>query len=94
MDRSEVLNIIYEALDLVLDGKKYELDESFVLFGNGAIIDSLDLVSVIVDVESEIGDIADKAIALTDDRALSQEVSPFDSVKNLTNYIMILLMEE
>ena len=94
MDRSEVLKIIYEALDLVLDGKKYELDESFVLFGNGAIIDSLDLVSVIVDVESEIGDIADKAIALTDDRALSQEVSPFDSVENLTNYIMILLMEE
>jgi acyl carrier protein len=94
MDRSEVLKIIYEALDLVLEGEEYELNERFVLFGNGAIIDSLDLVSVIVDVESEIGDIADKAIALTDDQALSQEVSPFDSVKNLADYIMILIMEE
>ena len=94
MDRSVILKIIYEALDLVIEGNDYELDESFVLFGNGAIIDSLDLVSVIVDVESEIGDITDKAIALTDDRALSQEISPFDSVKNLSDYILILLKEK
>jgi acyl carrier protein len=93
MDRNQVLKIIFEALELVLEGKDANLDESFVLFGAGAIIDSLDLVSVIVDVESEIGDIADKAIALTDDRALSQEVSPFDSVRNLTDYIMMLLEE-
>ena len=94
MDRIEVLKIIFEALELVRGGKDYKLDESFVLFGTGAIIDSLDLVSVIVDVESEIGDIADKDIALTDDRALSQEVSPFANVKSLTDYIVMLLEEE
>jgi len=92
--RNEVLKIVFEAIELVLGGKDTILDESFVLFGDGSIIDSLDLVSVIVDVESEISDITDTAIALTDDRALSQEVSPFDSVKNLADYIMILLEED
>lgn len=58
-----------------------------------AELDSLSLVSVIVDVEGDISDLLSHSISLTDDRAMSQEISPFSNVKSLLAYIMILAAE-
>jgi acyl carrier protein len=63
------------------------------LFGADAALDSLSLVSVIVDVEAAISDAIGREISLTDDRAMSQTVSPFSNVSTLTNYILFLLSE-
>lgn len=63
------------------------------LFGTDAVLDSLSLVSVIVDVEGAVSEQAGREISLTDDRAMSQEVSPFTDVNALTAYIQLLLSE-
>jgi acyl carrier protein len=61
------------------------------LFGVDAALDSLALVSVIVDVETAISELAGQAISLTDDRAMAQRISPFSSGNALTAYISDLL---
>ncbi|MYM25451.1 hypothetical protein GTP46_22735 [Duganella sp. FT135W] len=64
------------------------------LFGADAVLDSLSLVSVIVDVEGAVSEQAGRDISLTDDRAMSQAVSPFTDVNSLTAYIELLLSEQ
>lgn len=76
------------------EGDVIEFAEDFVLFGPGAVIDSLDLVNVITEVEESISDEFDLALSLTDDRAMTREVSPYDSVSTLKEYVLELLSEK
>lgn len=95
--RDEVHKIIFEALEslnqeLDEDGR-VEIGPATPLFGPDAELDSLSLVSVIVDVETALTIKWGAPISLTDDRAMSREVSPFDDVGTLTDYILELLAE-
>ena len=97
MTENEVLEIILRALRNLKaelgDSAKFEVGPFISLFGPSATLDSLALVSVIVDVEGDISAELGRNISLTDDRAMSQEVSPFDNVQTLLKYIMILVNE-
>jgi acyl carrier protein len=95
--REQVLRIVFDALESL----NQELDEAervaigptTPLFGPDATLDSLSLVSVIVDVETALTVQWGAPISLTDDRAMSREISPFDDVGTLTDYILELLLE-
>jgi len=63
------------------------------LFGEGGVLDSLALVSVVTDLEEEIHDEFDKHITLADEKAMSQKSSPFSTVETLTEYIYKLIQE-
>lgn len=63
------------------------------LFGVDAEIDSLSLVSVIVDVETALSLDHGLEVSLTDDRAMGRAVSPFTDVPALKDYILELLEE-
>ncbi len=63
------------------------------LFGENGALDSLALVSVVTDLEEEIHDEFDKHITLADERAMSQNNSPFSTVESLTDYIHVLINE-
>jgi acyl carrier protein len=95
--REEIVRIILDALDSLnqeLDeGAQIEITPTTPLFGPDATLDSLALVSVIVDVETALTVKWDQPISLTDDRAMSREISPFDDVGTLTDYILELLQE-
>jgi hypothetical protein len=97
LTQDAVHTIILQALNNINDERGP--DEQLVinldtrLFGADAVLDSLSLVSVIVDVEAAISDAAGRDISLTDDRAMSQAVSPFTDVNALTAYILLLLSE-
>jgi acyl carrier protein len=67
--------------------------DEMILFGAGATIDSLTLVSLIVDLESKISENFLIEISLTDDRAMTREISPFDTFGSLRNYIEELISE-
>lgn len=87
-----IINIIYRALqalngELPVD-KQVSLGPQTRLFGPEATLDSLSLVSVIVDVEAGVLDELGKTVSLTDDEAMSQEVSPFSTVETLADYIL------
>ena len=95
--REAVLAIILEALESLnqeLDpGQQVEIGPTTPLFGPDAQLDSLSLVSVIVDVETALTLKWGLPVSLTDDRAMSREISPFDDVGTLTDYVMELLSE-
>lgn len=74
--------------------EQLECSVETVLFGADAAIDSLSLVSLIVDVETALNIDHDLPISLTDDRAMTREVSPFDSVRTLRDYILELAAEQ
>jgi len=75
------------------DDERIEVGSRTPLFGQDAQIDSLSLVSVIVDVETALNVDHDLPISLTDDRAMTRKVSPFDDVQALKDYIVELVAE-
>jgi len=60
-----------------------------VLYGAGSPLDSLGLVSLLIEVEEGLRD-RGVEITLSDERALSQKHSPFRSATSLVDYIQLL----
>lgn len=95
INENRIHEIIFEALEAVnadrAEAEKIIINSEAILFGDEATLDSLDLVSVLVDVEAALLDECGFAVSLTDDRAMDQEISPFSNVKNMTNYILTIV---
>jgi acyl carrier protein len=95
--KDEVLAVIYAAMESLNEefdeGQKIPLAPDTKLFGGDALIDSLSLVSVIIDVESGASEALGFNVVLTDDRAINEPVSPFTSPDALANYILVLAAE-
>ena len=70
------------------------LESDTVLFGPGGVLDSLGLVSLVLDLEQAIETRYDVAVTLADQRAMSQERSPFRSVQALADYAMERVQDE
>lgn len=70
------------------------LDEATNLVGKQAVLDSLALVTFIVDLEQRIEEELGAVLTLTDDRAMSQKSSPFRTVGALVAYLEELIGEE
>lgn len=92
LTRGQIEKIVLHALHDINDerspGEQFAVGPDTLLFGPDAPLDSLSLVSVIVDVEQAVSDAAGTEVSLTDDRAMSQKVSPFTDVAALTSYIL------
>ena len=93
----DALEIIYEALEGLNEElgpeSKVALDPSTVLFGTKSMVDSLSLVSLIVDIESALSLRLGHDVFLTDDRAMDRDVLPFTSVQTLAEYMAELGQE-
>ena len=93
----QIYDIVFKALntlnDELAEGSKVDVNVNTALFGKDAQIESLALVSLIVDVESELNATYNLAISLTDDRAMTRAVSPFTDVQSLKDYILELAEE-
>lgn len=64
------------------------LDGNTTLFGPGGLLDSMGLVTLIVEVEQALADRFALTMTLADDRAMSQRSSPFRTVGTLAEYIL------
>jgi acyl carrier protein len=89
-----ILGALNDVNDEQPEDERIEVGPSTPLFGPNAQIDSLALVSVIVDVETALNVDYDLPISLTDDRAMTREISPFDDVQTLKDYIVELVAEQ
>ncbi|QTH45764.1 hypothetical protein J4772_15865 [Cohnella sp. LGH] len=90
-------DIVYPALEEILSMKEtaIEISETTVLFGEGAVLNSLELVSFIVLVEERVNDnLESGGITLTSEKAMSRSSTPFRTVRTLAEYIDELLEEE
>lgn len=89
-----VINQVKELNETLPPEQQFEVNENTILFGNGSNIDSLSLVSVIVDLELVFSDEFGHDISLTDDRAMTRVISPFDNITNLVDYIEEIVNEK
>ncbi|URN93896.1 MAG: hypothetical protein NAG76_19025 [Candidatus Pristimantibacillus lignocellulolyticus] len=90
-------NIVYPSLEEILSANevRIEFNRETVLFGENAVLNSLELVSFIVVVEERINEnMESNDITLTSEKAMSRSSSPFKTVGTLAEYIEELLEEE
>lgn len=92
----QVLEIIWNTyIETVSKAMKPETEakKEIRLFGPGAELDSLGLVTLLLDVEQQVNDQLGVSISLMDERAMSQNKSPFRTIGTLADYIQVLLDE-
>ena len=70
-----------------------DLEPGSILFGPGGALDSLGLVSMVVALEQALESRYGVVVTLADQRAMSQERSPFRSVEALADYAATLAHE-
>lgn len=96
--RNTVIHLLFEAIDdlnqTVPSERQLLKSLDAVLFGRTSRLDSLGLVNLIVAIEEAIQEKFATAISIADERALSQQDSPFRTVETLANYICLLLQGE
>jgi acyl carrier protein len=97
VNRQAVMQVILAALQDVLAGEESQqsmFDESTRLIGRSAVLDSMGLVTLIVEAEQRLEADYNLIVVLADDRAMSQTRSPFLSVGSLADYVMQLATEQ
>jgi len=91
-----ILPIVVECLREVLLQKKLPIPdpiEETRLIGSKSVLDSLGLVTLVVDIEQRVEQEYGCYVPLTDERAMSQTHSPFRSPLTLADYLSRLLIE-
>jgi acyl carrier protein len=86
-----VMNQVTQLNETLPVDQQFVVNENTVLFGNGSAIDSLSLVSIIVDLETVFSSEHNQDISLTDDNAMTRSISPFSSISSLIDYIFELV---
>lgn len=96
-DPENILAAIYRAVDWINDelpgGRKLIKTPETPLLGPKSLLDSMQLVSLIVSTEREIEDAFGIALTLADERALSMKASPFRSIGALAEYLALLIRD-
>lgn len=92
MNKTQIQELIVEALNDLLESNdvNVKVDGTTALIGTDSVIDSLGLVTLVVDIESRLLD-KDIEISLLSEKAMSQRSSPFLSVNHLNDFISSLI---
>jgi acyl carrier protein len=97
MKRDELISLICQTVAEFLGQARGTtsgpLDETTRLFGKEGLLDSLGLVTLLIDIEQAVNERTGLMIALADDRAMSQSRSPFRTIGTLADYIETLTNE-
>lgn len=101
MDGINVKKIVLSSLDSFLleiygeDGSPVpSLDESTRLIGSQGVLTSLELVTFLVNIEQKLSDDCDIDVTIANERAMSQEKSPFRTIGSLADYVTMLVDEQ
>jgi hypothetical protein len=90
VERELVVGEIYQAIrriNEVRDPKdRLVCGEETALYGSGGALDSLALVSLILDVEQAVNERLGTSLVLADAQAMGQRHNPFRDVRSLADY--------
>lgn len=90
--KEKIEEIVFEVLKINTEDLEIgEINYNTLLLSEGSVIDSMTIVSIVVDLESKLSEAFEREISLSDEKAMSRELSPFSNVKNLIEYISELL---
>jgi len=91
MDRNQVLEQIYAALDVVNSqlppSRRLSRTPETVIVGAGGALDSLGLVNFVLAVEEKVGDAIGRPVALLDPELLGAEDGPVRTVDTLAAHV-------
>jgi acyl carrier protein len=95
--RKDAYDIVMASLQEVFAQLGQELpaaiDETTVLVGKDAVLDSLGVVSLIVEVEQRLEAAHEVSVTLANDKAMSQRSSPFRTVGVLADHVVTTAQE-
>lgn len=91
----ELQQLITDAINATLSINDAEIrfGKETLLYGPEASLDSLGLVTLIVEVEDRLRNLTGREILLVDERAMSANNSPFRTVGALLNHVQSLMKE-
>ena len=92
--KNDLIETIKASIAEIADRPAEDLSPETALFGKGALLDSVGLVSLVASLEQTIEDEKGVSVSLADERAMSQRNSPFLTVGSLAEYAQTLIGEE
>lgn len=94
-DRERIEQAVYRAVDelnkQLPKGAAVAKSSDAVLYGRTGKLESIDVVTLIMEVEDQIRAEFGTSITIADDRAMSMENSPFLTLGTLTDYVAELV---
>ena len=96
MDRAIALEIVKGCLKeaiLQFGGADVEVTDDTVIVGQDAVLDSVAVVSLIVDIEQRLEQEHDVSVTLASEKAMSQKNSPFRTVGVLADHVIATIAE-
>ncbi len=97
IDRAAAVDIVIRSLRELLEqlgDTPPNITEETVIVGKDAIVDSLGVVSLVVEVEQRLEAEHNLGVTLASEKAMSQRTSPFRTVGVLADYICQVATEE
>ena len=94
--KDRIVELIYKAVDKINEefpDQQLEKSLDTKLVGESAQLDSLGLISLTLDTEQLISDELNVTITFADERATSQEPSPFRTINTFADYAFLLIEE-
>jgi len=93
--KEKIIEIIIETVkeynEGLSKGNQISQDLDASIYGDTNGIDSLGLVSFIINLEQNIEERLNKVVSLADEKAMSQKKSPYESINVLSEYILKLI---
>jgi acyl carrier protein len=96
MDRKIALDVVMSCLRDAIEqsgAPAIEVNEDTVIVGKDAALDSVGVVSLIVDIEQSLEMNHDVSLTLANDKAMSQRSSPFRTVGVLADHVCAVAAE-
>lgn len=98
INRENIVNLLLVTLEAYFDEINESVDlsvgEDIKLFGGDGLLDSIGLVSYVVEVEEKLEDEYNISVVLADEKAMSRRTSPFARVSYLADYIIEVINED
>jgi acyl carrier protein len=95
--RSDAYGIVVASLNEVFEQTGTpppgQVGEETVLVGNDAVLDSLGVVQLIVEIEQRVEQNHGVSVTLANDKAMSARNSPFRTVRVLTDHVIATALE-
>ena len=96
--RENIVNLLLSTLEVHFNEINEPVDlserENIKLFGGDGLLDSMGLVSFVVEVEERLEDEFNVSVILADEKAMSRRTSPFARISYLADYILELVNED
>lgn len=97
IERNAAIDLVLASVREILESSGLDvpstLGESSIIVGQDAMLDSIGVVSLIVEVEQRLETQYNVSVTLANDRAMSQRNSPFRTVSTLVDHIQSMIEE-